>query len=691
MKSYPISNLRNVALLGHGGDGKTSLAEALLYFTKSIDRMGKVMDGNTTCDYDPEEVKRQISISTAIAPVEYDGYKINIIDTPGYFDFEGEVAEGIKVADAAIIAVSAKGGVGVGTEKAWKRCQDAGIPTIFFVSKMDEDNADFYKTLEGLRDSFGISICPTAIPWYDGEKVIGLVNTATMTARKFANGTVSDAPMPTDMDDKISPVRDMLLESVAETSDEMMEKYFAGEEFTTDEIKAAIRSGVKDRSIVPVVCGSSFTGIGIQTILHDIVKYFPSPDEAAPIKAVNEAGDETEVTVNDKDPASVFVFKTVADQFVGKMSFFKVITGSVKPDTMLYNTRTGQNEKLGKIFIMRGKKQIDADVLGAGDIGVVTKLVATNTNDTLCSPSNKLTYSPIEFTKPCLSRAVLAQAKGEEEKISSGLNRLMEEDPTFTVETNKETKQQIISGLGDMHIDVIVSKLKNKFGVGVDLVEPKVPYRETIKKKVKVEGKHKKQSGGHGQYGHVWIEFEPGSEEDMVFEEKVFGGSVPKNFFPAVEKGLRDCVKKGVLAGYPVVNLKATLVDGSYHPVDSSEMAFKVAASLAYKAGLAQANPVLLEPIGKLEAHIPEDNMGDIIGDINKRRGQVLGMNSEGNGLSLVEAEVPMAEMQSYAIDLRSITRGRGYFNLNFERYQEAPANVAQKVMEESANDDQDE
>lgn len=682
MKDYPVSNLRNVVILGHGGDGKSALMECLLYFTKTIDRLGRLADGNTVSDFDPEEIKRKVSISTSFASIEYDGCKINLLDTPGYFDFAGEVLEAMNAADAAIIVVSARSGVEVGTEKAWKYCNDYNIPRLIYISKMDEENADYYKVVDELREAFGVTICPIAIPIYENEKIMGLVNCASMTSRTFKNGVVSDCPFPTDMADKINPIRTMITESVAETNEDLLDKYMNGEEFTEDEIKGALRTGVKEKSIVPVVCGSSITGLGMQTILYNIVKYFPSPDEGNIPAGTTLDGRQIEIVPDTEAPVSLKIFKTVADQFVGKMSYFRVTSGTVKPDTTLINTRTGNSEKIGRLFFVRGKKQIETDSVRAGDIGVITKLATSNTGDTLCVSSRQVIFPKIVFPKPCLSMAVLPKTKGDEEKISSGLTRLLEEDPTFDMKMDSETKQQVISGLGDMHIDVIVSKLKNKFGVSVELKEPKVPYRETIKKKVKVEGKHKKQSGGHGQFGHVWIEFEPGDTEDMIFEEKVFGGAVPRNFFPAVEKGLRDCIKKGVLAGYPVVNLKATLVDGSYHPVDSSEMAFKVAASLAYKTGLAQANPVLLEPIGKLEVHIPEENMGDVIGDINKRRGQVLGMNSDAEGLSVVEAEVPMAEMHTYLIEMRSITRGRGYFSFAFLRYQEAPPAVAQKVIE---------
>lgn len=486
------------------------------------------------------------------------------------------------------------------------------------------------------------------------------------------------------MQDRIEPVRNMLMESVAETSEELMEKFFEGEEFTSDEIDKALKEGVKNASIVPVLCSSAITGGGIPTLLANMISYFPSPLEGQPEIATDTNGDEIEISPNASDPTSALVFKTVADPFVGKLSYFKVMSGTVKANSELFNSTTSTTEKIGRIFFVRGKKQVETTEVGLGDIGAVTKLAKTNTGDTLCASSRQIKLAGIEFPPPALSLAIIPKQKGDEEKIASGLTRLSEEDPTFTTTNNAETRQFIISGVGDVQLDVIISKLKSKFGVDAALIEPKVAYRETIRKQVEVEGKHKKQSGGHGQYGHVKIIFEPGEEEDLVFADKVFGGAVPKNFFPAVEKGLRDCIKRGVLAGYPVVNLKATLIDGSYHPVDSSEMAFKMAASLAYKAGLVKASPVILEPIGKLEVHIPEENMGDIIGDINKRRGQILGMDKDEEGMSVVSAYVPMSEMHTYAIDLRSMTRGQGAFTLEFDRYEQAPEAVSQKIIEEA-------
>ncbi len=686
MKQFPVNKIRNVALLGHGGDGKTSLAEAMLVLTKATDRHGKVSEGNTVCDFDAEEVKRGISISTSVAPVEWNGAKINLLDTPGYFDFVGEVISGCRVADGAIILVSAKNGVEVGTEKSWALIEKYKLPKMIFVSKVDEENADYYRTLEGLREKFGVSICPIVIPIVEGEKVTGYVELISGAAKKYDKGVATNIPVPDSMKDKIEPIKKMIDESVAETSDDLMNKYFDGIPFTEEEILAAFKNGVSDGHITPVLCGSAYQMAGIDDLLDLTVDFFPSPDEVETV-AVDKNGDEIKIKALDSEPVAAIVFKTVADPFVGKMSFFKVESGIIKPDTVLVNACTGASEKMGHIFFVRGKKQAETQAIGAGDIGFVPKLASVKTGDTLCSASRVVTLKGLEFPKPALSLAILPLAKGDEEKISAGLHRLLEEDPTFRFETNTETKQQIISGVGDVHLDVIMSKLKNKFGTGAKLIEPKVPYRETIKKKVKVEGKHKKQSGGHGQFGHVWIEFEPGSEEGLVFEEKVFGGSVPKNFFPAVEKGLRDSIDRGVVAGYPVVFLKATLVDGSYHPVDSSEMSFKVAASLAYKAGLAQAMPVLLEPIVELKVYVPDSIMGDIIGDINKRRGKILGMNSIGGGMQEVVAEVPMGEIHTYALDLRSISQGRGSFESNFIRYDEAPANVAAKVIAEAKVD----
>ncbi len=688
MKDYTVDKLRNVCLMSHGGAGKTTLAEAMLFNTGVLDRFGKVNDGNTTTDYDPEEIKRKITISTALAPCEWKDCKINVIDTPGYFDFVGEVRQGIRVSDAAVILLPAKGGVAVGTEKSWAYAKEQGIPKMFFINKMDEENANFNEVLGQLTDTFGKSVIPFQLPIIEGEKFTGFVDVLGMTAKKFDKDKLVDTAIPAGLNDKISEIKDALNEAIAETSEELMEKFFGGEEFSAEDIKNGLSLGISDGSIVPVLCGSALLNQGIQTLMDAILTYLPSPALKPVIKAKKPGTDTVVELRNAPDESmSALVFKTIADPFVGRISIFRVYSGTMKSDSVVLNTNSEKTEKTAQIFMLRGKKQLPVDKIIAGDIGAVAKLQYTVTNDTLCDQTKPVELDKIEFPEPALSLAVEPKAKGDEEKINSGLVRLQDEDPTFKVTTNTETHQTVISGVGEQHLDVIVSKLKAKFGVSVNLVDPKVPYRETIKKKIKVEGKHKKQSGGHGQYGHVWIEFEHGEEEDLVFEEKIFGGSVPKQYHPAVEKGLREAIPHGVLAGYPVVNLKATLVDGSYHDVDSSEMAFKIAARLAYKKGLPMAAPVLLEPISRVEVYIPDSYMGDIIGDLNKRRGRILGMNPYEGGLQQVVADVPSAEMFKYANDLRSMTQGRGSFRQYFDRYEEAPANVAQKVIEEAKKD----
>ena len=682
--SYAADKIRNVCLLGHGGDGKTSLAESILFLTKGTDRLGKVTDGNTVCDSDPEEIRRQFSISSALAPVEYKGHKINIIDTPGYFDFAGEVMQGLRVADAGLILCTAKNGVEVGTEKSWKYVSDRALPRMFYISKLDEEHADFVGTAAALRNAFGSSVCPIMLPVMDGGKLTGYVDIPKNKAYTFDGKAYAECPIPDDVADQVEEYRMELTEAVAETDDELMEKFFAEEPFTEEEYVTGIKAGVAAGTLAPVVGGCYVTGFGTLPLIDALIGYVPSPLEVKAEQGENVNGDTVEVNPDPNGPTCAFVFKTVTDQY-GRFSFFKVVSGKVTSDMTLVNARTGENEKIGHIYVVRGKKNIEVDEVGMGDIGAVSKLADTKTNDTLCASGKVVALNKIVYDEPCYTRAIFPKSKGGEEKIASGLTKLKDEDPAFTSGMDSETHEYVVSGAGDMHIDVLCSKLKSKFGVDVDLADPKVPYREKIRKKVKVQGKHKKQSGGHGQYGDVWIEFEPNPEQDeMVFEENVFGGSVPKNFFPAVEKGLRDCMDRGVLAGYPVVQLKCTLVDGSYHDVDSNEMSFKMAARLAFKAGIPQANPVLMEPIGSLKVFVPDSNMGDIIGDLNKRRGRVMGMNPGNDGQTTVEAEVPMAEMSTYAIDLRSMTQGRGSFSLKFERYEDAPPMVQQKVIEDA-------
>lgn len=687
MKQYTAKQIRNIVLAGHGDSGKTSLAEAMLYLAKVTDRLGKIADGNTFLDFDPEEVKRKTSVSTAVAAIEWKDTKINIIDTPGLFDFAGGVCEGIRAAEAAVITVSGKSGVAVGTEKAFNAARKRGIGVIFYVSKLESENADFYKAYNSLAETFGTKVCPVVVPHMNGADIDCFVDFSKNKAYKFEKGKAVEVAMPPL--DEYEEMITSISEAIAETDEELMMKYFDGEPFTAEEIAVGISKGVIEGSIYPVFCGDSVSMNGVELLLDGIKDMAPYAVHASE-KGVNANGDEIDVVTNPDDPVAAIIFKTVADPFVGKLSYFKVVSGTMKPDSQLVNSRTGNTEKVGKLLIPMGKKQQDTQYVIAGDIGAVAKLANTNTGDTLSAQSRPVTLPVVDFPAPTLSMAVKPKAKGDVEKIASGLNRLAEEDPTISVENNVETKQIVISGLGEQHLDVISSKLKSKFGVEMMLEAPKVAYRETIRKKVKVQGRHKKQSGGHGQFGDVWIEFEPCDCDDLLFEEKVFGGSVPRNFFPAVEKGLRDCIVSGVLAGYPMVGLKATLVDGSYHPVDSSEMSFKMAASIAYKNGIPQANPVILEPIGSLKVYIPDANMGDIIGDINKRRGRVLGMNPLDGGQQEVVADVPMAEMHDFTNSLRQITQGRGSFSLTFERYEEAPGNIAQKVIEDAKAEKED-
>ncbi|MBQ1504263.1 MAG: elongation factor G, partial [Oscillospiraceae bacterium] len=654
-----------------------------LYLTKGPDRLGKVTDGNTVCDSDPEEIKRQFSISSALAPVEYKGYKVNVLDTPGFFDFAGEVRQALRVCETGVIFATAKNGVEVGTEKAWKYVNEYNRPRFFYVSKLDEEHADFAKTAEALRAAFGTSVAPIYLPIMDGTNPTGYVDIIRNKAYAFDGKGYKETAIPANLADEVETFRGELTEAVAETDDELMEKFFEGEEFTEEEFLKGIKVGVSTCVLAPVVCGSYLTGFGSLPLLDALIDYAPSPLEDKPEKGTTASGEAVEIPADPNGPTAAFVFKTVTDQY-GRFSFFKVVSGKVTTDMTLVNANSGENEKIGHIYVVKGKKNAEVDEIGMGDIGAVSKLANTKTNDTLCAANKVVSLEKIVFDEPCYTRAITPISKGGEEKIASGLTRLKDEDQTFTAGIDPETHEYIISGAGDMHIDVLCSKLKSKFGVDVVLSDPKVAYRETIRKSVKVQGKHKKQSGGHGQYGDVWIEFEPDESEEMVFAENVFGGSVPKNFFPAVEKGLRECMDHGVLAGYPVVNLKATLYDGSYHDVDSNELSFKMAARLAFKAGMPKANPVLLEPIGSLRVLIPDANVGDIMSDLNKRRGRVLGMEPTGVGMTTIIADVPMAEMSTYAIDLRSITQGRGSFSLKFDRYEQAPQMVQDKVIEEN-------
>ena len=652
--SYSVKDIRNVCLLGHSGSGKTALAESMLYVTKAIDRMGRAADGNTVCDSDPEEVKRQISLSAAVAPIDYQGCRINVLDAPGAFDFAGEVMEALAAADAAVIVCAAKDGVSVGVEKAWKYCEEREIPRFIYVSRIDEDNSDPAATLEALRARFGNSIIPYAAP--DGKNV------------------------PAAIADLVASAEDELKEAAAGTSEELMEKFFDTGDLSPDEMKQGLRQAVREHALYPALFGSAINSTGTATLLDAIAHLAPNPTEGPAPKT--ESGDAFAITPDGAPVA--FVFKTLSDQY-GKYSFVKVLSGTVTPDLPLYNSRTGATEKLGRLYSMRGKKSTEVKELICGDIGAIGKMDKVKTGDTLSDAKAPVTIAPIPFAEPCYSVAIVPKTRGQEDKISQGLARLNEEDPSFSVGSNAETHQMVLSGSGDMQIDVLVSKLKSRFNVEAELKPTRVPYREKIRKTVQKQGRHKKQTGGSGQFGDVWIRFEPNpDEEDMVFAEEVFGGSVPKNFFPAVEKGLREACVHGPLAGYPVVNLKAVLYDGSYHPVDSSEIAFKTAAQLAYKAGMPEANPVLLEPVGELKVTVPDNYMGDVIGDLNKRRGRVMGMDPTGDGSQVISAEVPMAEMGSYAIDLRSMTQSRGSFTFHFIRYEDCPPAAQEKAIAEA-------
>lgn len=689
MKAYNAENIRNIVLAGHGGRGKTSLAEAMLYLSGSADRLGRIADGTTVLDSDPEEKKRKASVSTAVAYTQWKDTKINIIDTPGLFDFAGGMSEGMRAAECALIVTAAGCKYDVGAEKAFKAAEKRNIARMIVITKTDAENTNFYKTISLLREVHGNKICPVVVPYYDasGETVEAYVNLITKKAYKYENGKAVE--VPTHADEFVDEMNSVLCEAVASTDDELMEKFFEGEEFTPEETIKGLKAGVADGSLYPVFGCSGYNLDAVDILLDGICSIAPAASVLTET-AEDENGDLVEVKCDSEAPLAAICFKTIADPFVGKMSFFKVVSGVLKSDSQVVNMRTGESERMGKVVFVKGAKQEDAQSVPAGDIGIVTKLAGVKTGDTLCAPSRKLTLEKVEFPEPCLSMAVKVRKKGEEDKVAAGLARLMEEDPTISFVINKETREQVLSGLGEQHLDVIVSKLKSKFGVEVDLKVPKVAYRETIRKKVEVQGRHKKQSGGHGQFGDVFIRFEPCDSEDMIFAEEVFGGSVPKNFFPAVEKGLRDSMAKGVLAGFPMVGVKATLYDGSYHPVDSSEMAFKTAAAIAYKNGIPDANPALLEPIGSLRAYMPDEKMGDMMSDITKRRGRVLGMGPAEDKMSEIIAEVPMAEMGDFATVLRSVTHGRGYFKFTFERYEEAPTSVALKVIEETKKESEE-
>ncbi|MBQ2236866.1 MAG: elongation factor G [Clostridia bacterium] len=673
MKQYTADKIKNIALLGHGGSGKTTLADAILYYSGSIERIGKIADSTTTMDFDAEEKKRKVSVSTSVYATEIGDKKLNLIDAPGLFDFAGGACEALAAADSVIITISGKSGLTVGARQSFEKAKELGKSIAIFVGKLDSTHAHFYRVISALAGKYGAVICPVVVPYIENDEVKGYIDLIENKAYAFEGINKKELRMP--VSTEIDNMRSMLLEAIATTDEALMEKYFAGEEFTKEEMLSGLAAGVKSGDICPVYAGVQQTGDAVPIMVDSLLEIMPSANDCS---YKNADGDE--VAIGDGE-AALLIFKTIADPFVGKLSYFKVLSGSIKGDMKLKNNRTGDEERISKVMYLKAGKQEDASEIVAGDIGSVSKLGSVLTGDTL-SASGKVSAGAIDFPAPTLSTAVYPKAKGDEEKISSGFARLMEEDPTIFVKMNNETHEQILSALGEQHIDVIVSKLKAKFGADVELKAPKIAYRETIRKSVKVQGRHKKQSGGHGQFGDVWIEFEPGFEDELVFEEKVFGGAVPKNFFPAVEKGLRESALKGVLAGYPMVGVKATLVDGSYHPVDSSEMAFKTAASIAFRDGIPQAAPVLLEPIQTIKVLVPDEMLGDVIGDINKRRGKIIGMNPAENKLQEIIGEVPESEMSDFSTAMRSITQGTATFTSEFARYEEVPSNIASKIIE---------
>lgn len=682
MKTYAPDQIRNIALAGHASKGKTTLLEAMLHLAGATERAGKVADGNTVTDFDAEEKKRHISMASAVASIEYKSKKLNFIDTPGLFDFEQGTFEGLRAAETAVIVVSARSGLAVGAEKAFKNAGSRRMARVLVTTKMDDDRADFYKSFNGIVAKFGTAACPVVVPIISGGKVAAYYNMIDGKAYAYADGKRTESDAQPDDAPRFEAVQAVFTEAVASADEELMEKYFEGEELTPEEKIRGLKSGVADGSIIPVFALSGLAETACDLLLDFLAEVCPAPKSEY---AADADGEPIELTPDPNGPLAAVCFKTVADPFIGKLSYFKVISGKITAATPAYNARTGKEERMGKLVSVFGAKQTDISELSAGDIGAVTKLGGFSTGDTLCSAGQVVTLDGVHIPSATYAMAVEVAKKGEEEKVASGLSRLCEEDPSLHFGVNNETHQQILSGLGEQHLDVAMARLKSKFGVEATLVQPRVAYRETITMKVSAQGRHKKQSGGHGQFGDVFIEFEPYDTEELVFAERVVGGAVPKNFFPAVEKGLRESMQKGVLAGYPMVGVKATLFDGSYHPVDSSEMSFKTAASLAYKEGIPKAMPVLLEPILTVTATVNDEAMGDVIGDINKRRGRVLGMTPSGDGSQEIMAEVPESEMSTFSTAMRQMTQGRGSFTTAFARYDRCPEHIAQKIKAEAS------
>ena len=690
MKSYPADKIKNITFMGHGGSGKTTVIEAMLFSSGAIQRMGKVESGNTVTDFDVEEKRRGISTNTSYAACEWKDNKFNLIDTPGDFDFLGEQMLGMQVGDVVLLVAAAKDGVAVGAEKTIRLATQNNKPLAIVVNQVDEPNADYGKTVSAFQDQYGSKVVPLVLPIMEGGKMKGLVDVLAKQAFKFADGKTSEIEIPSDLQDKAEEYHEMLIEQIAESDDDLMEKYFEGEAFTPEEEQEGLRQAIQSQGIYPVFATSSADNKGVIYLMDMIAKYFPSAAMQESKVATKPDGTEVELPCDENGPLSAFIFKTVIDPFVGRISIYRVYSGKVKDGVPVYNYTSDQEERVNGVYYLQGKKQISTNEVAAGDIGALTKLSVSSTNQTLTSKSNPLLIQPVDLPSPGLTLAVEAVKSGEEDKVMQGLNRMRDEDPTFDIRNDAETKQMLISGIGEVQLDVLCQKLKANYGTETKLIEAKVPYRETIRKKVEVQGRHKKQSGGSGQFGDVWIRFEPGTEDKLEFDEEIFGGAVPKNYHPAVEKGLEEACESGVLAGYPVVKLKATLYDGSIHPVDSNEISFKLAAKLAYRNGLPKADPVLLEPIAKLKVTVPDDYLGDIMGDMSKRRGRILGMGADSNvGFQSVDAEAPMSELGKYATDLKSMTQGRGWFSMEFARYEEAPHDIAEKVIAEANREEE--
>jgi len=684
VKAYKADAIRNIALVGHGGCGKTSLSEALLFSAGAIDRMGRVDDGTTTSDYDPDEVKRKISVNATLLPCEWKGVKINFVDTPGYADFVGDVKSALRVVEGALIVVCAVSGIEVGTETAWAFAEEYKVPRAIFVNKMERENADFYAVTEALRVRFGNRLVPVQLPIGSQDTFKGIVDLVRMKAYTGSGKSVVEGEIPGDMAEAVAKYRESLVEAAAENDDELITKYLEGEELTSEEVAKGVAAGIRAGKLVPIFCGSALSNIGTASLLDEITSSFPSPADAEPQRGVNpQTKAEEERKPSDSEAFSALVFKTLADPYVGKLTYFKVYSGVLKSDSHVFNSTKGIEERVGQVYFLRGKNQEATSEVHAGDIGAVAKLSETGTGDTLCDKAKAIVYPKIEFPSPVYSVAIRAKSKADEDKLGPALSKLADEDPTFEYHREMETGETIISGLGESHVEITVDRLKRKFGVSVDIDTPKIPYRETILTSAKAQGRHKKQTGGRGQFGDCWIEIEPAERgSGFEFVDQIVGGAIPRQFIPAVEKGIREAMERGILAGYPVVDIKATVYDGSFHPVDSSEMAFKMAGILAFQNAAEKASPVILEPMLNVEVTVPEEYMGDIIGDLNGKRGRILGMEPV-NGRQVIRAVVPQAEMLRYAIDLRSIARGRGTFKTEFSHYEQVPAHIAQQIIEQ--------